>query len=72
VLDRYVGCAIVGAMNTTQISQQYIDNRNTAWQHAYNAALARYMDEGHDLATASTMADDKLFQVNWILANPEE
>ncbi len=62
---------IVIYMTYTQLNKIHTENRNAAWKRAYNVALARFMDEGYDLATASTMADDQLFQINWILANSE-
>lgn len=59
-------------MTYTQIEKIHTENSNATWKYAYNIALARFIDEGHDLATASTMADDQLFQINWILANEED
>ena len=59
-------------MTYEQLEKIHTDNMDSAWKQGYGIALARFMDEGYDLATASTMADDLLFQINWTLANPEE
>lgn len=58
-------------MNTTQIKKIHTNNQNVAWSKANNVAVMRFLDEGNDLSTATTLADELLFHMNWVLANPE-
>jgi len=56
----------------TQLQEIFKNNRQATWREAYNIALISLLDQGYDLATASSLADDRMLEINWILANPPE
>lgn len=59
-------------MNPYMIEKIHEHNTNAAWKQAFNMLIGKFIDQGYDLATASTMADDRLFEVNWLLSTAPE
>lgn len=58
-------------MNIKQLEEIHIHNQDVAWKESYDVALMRFLGEGNTLAEAGALADDLLYEINWMLANPE-